>query len=310
MSDLNPRQDEAIRHLDGPLLVLAGAGSGKTRVITQKIAWLIRKAEMAPRHIAAVTFTNKAAREMKERVGGLLGRGEGRGLHISTFHTLGLEILRREAKRLGYKPGFSILDAQDSAGLLKELAKQEIDDIAPVQWRISGWKNELRTPEHCQSHAADDKELRAALLYENYRRALKAYNAVDFDDLILLPVQLFRDDPEALEHWRNKLRYLLVDEYQDTNLAQYELVKQLVGVREAFTVVGDDDQSIYAWRGANFQNILKFPDRHPGAKVYKIETNYRSVPEILNVANAAIAANVRQFTKQLTPARKSAGTCR
>jgi ATP-dependent DNA helicase Rep len=299
MSDLNPRQEEAIRHLDGPLLVLAGAGSGKTRVITQKIAWLIRKAEVPARHIAAVTFTNKAAREMRERVGGLLGRGEGRGLHISTFHTLGLEILRREAKRLGYKPGFSILDAQDSAGLLKELAKQEIDDIAPVQWQISGWKNELRTPEHCQSHAADDKELRAALLYEHYRRALKAYNAVDFDDLILLPAQLFQDDPEALAHWQNRLRYLLVDEYQDTNLAQYELVKRLVGVREAFTVVGDDDQSIYAWRGARPENLARLQEDFPRLKLIKLEQNYRSTGRILKAANQLIANNPHLFEKRL-----------
>lgn len=252
MSDLNSSQQEAARHTDSPLLVLAGAGSGKTRVITRKIAYLIETVGLEPRHITAVTFTNKAAREMKERVAALLKGKKSKGLSISTFHTLGLNIIRKEHKLLGLKSGFSIFDAQDAEGLLKELLRkgQGDDEVASsYQWRISEWKNDMLSPEHALASAESDLDQRTALLYAHYQRSLRAFNAVDFDDLILLPVQLFRDSPETLELWQNRIRHLLVDEYQDTNLSQYELVRQLVGVRQALTVVGDDDQSIYAWRG-------------------------------------------------------------
>ncbi len=299
MSDLNPRQQQAVRHLDSPLLVLAGAGSGKTRVITQKIAWLIRQGGLTPRHITAVTFTNKAAREMKERVGGLLGKKDGRGLAISTFHTLGLNILRRECKAMGYKPGFSIFDAQDSEGLIRELAMEGNDEPRLLQWTLSGWKNDLLTPEQALAQAADPREQRAARLYTEYQRSLKAYNAVDFDDLILLPVQHFRANPEAREHWQNRIRYLLVDEYQDTNITQYELVKQLVGVRHALTVVGDDDQSIYAWRGARPENLARLQDDFPRLQLIKLEQNYRSTGRILRSANRLIANNPHIFEKRL-----------
>jgi ATP-dependent DNA helicase Rep len=303
MSELNPAQREAVRYIDGPLLVLAGAGSGKTRVITHKIGYLVEQCGIQPRHIAAVTFTNKAAREMKERVGRRLGSDKGRGLNISTFHTLGLNILRRELQRLGYKPGFSIFDDQDSTTLLKDLLrKQDTGDeaaVAATQWRISGWKNDLIDPTQALARAEDDLDTAQALLYAAYQRALRAYNAVDFDDLILLPVQLFRSDRQALEAWQNRIRHLLVDEYQDTNLAQYELVKLLVGVRAAFTVVGDDDQSIYAWRGARPENLARLQQDFPRLKVIKLEQNYRSSGRILKAANRLIANNPHVFEKRL-----------
>ena len=302
MSGLNPRQLEAVHYLDGPLLVLAGAGSGKTRVITRKIAHLIGKAGIEPRHITAVTFTNKAAREMRERVGGLLKEQNTRGLNISTFHSLGLNILRREQKALGFKPGFSILDDQDTDSLMKELLRRDHGDDAAVnaaRWQISDWKNAMLTPEQAMAVAEDDLTARAALLYSAYQRSLKAYNAVDFDDLILLPVLLFREQPEVLERWQNRIRYLLVDEYQDTNNCQYELVKQLVGVRQALTVVGDDDQSIYAWRGARPENLARLQDDFPRLKLIKLEQNYRSSGRILKAANQLIANNPHVFEKRL-----------
>lgn len=300
MAQLNPRQQQAVRHLDGPCLVLAGAGSGKTRVITQKIAYLIESCGIAPHHIAAVTFTNKAAREMKQRVGELLKGKDAKGLQVSTFHTLGLNIIRRELKVLGFKPNFSIFDAQDSAALIKELLKRDFGDdggvIQQSQWQISRWKSALIMPEEASAEAGDDASLVAvAALYERYQRALKAYNAVDFDDLILLPARLFQDQPEVQEKWQNKIRYLLVDEYQDTNSSQYQMIKRLTGVRGALTVVGDDDQSIYAWRGAEPENMLLLQQDYPNLSVIKLEQNYRSTGRILKAANALIKNNSHVF---------------
>jgi len=302
MSDLNPSQQEAARHIDTPLLVLAGAGSGKTRVITRKIAYLIETIGMQPRHITAVTFTNKAAREMKERVAGLLKGKNGKGLSISTFHTLGLNIIRREHKLLGLKSGFTIFDAQDAESLLKELLRKGKGDdevASSYQWRISEWKNDMLSPEQALSQAESELDQRSALLYAHYQRSLRAFNAVDFDDLILLPVRLFRESPEALEQWQNRIRHLLVDEYQDTNLSQYELVRQLVGVRQSLTVVGDDDQSIYAWRGARPENLIRLKEDFPRLKVVKLEQNYRSSGRILKAANTLIANNPHVFEKRL-----------
>ncbi len=302
MSDLNPSQQEAARHIDSPLLVLAGAGSGKTRVITRKIAYLIETIGLQPRHITAVTFTNKAAREMKERVSALLKGKKSQGLSISTFHTLGLNIIRREYKLLGLKSGFSIFDAQDAESLLKELLRKGKgdDEVAnSYQWRISEWKNDMLTPEQALAQAENDLDQRSALLYAHYQRSLRAFNAVDFDDLILLPVRLFRESPEALEQWQNRIRHLLVDEYQDTNLSQYELVRQLVGVRQSLTVVGDDDQSIYAWRGARPENLIRLKEDFPRLKVVKLEQNYRSSGRILKAANTLIANNPHVFEKKL-----------
>jgi len=302
MQDLNPKQREAVRYLDGPSLVLAGAGSGKTRVITAKIAHLIEHAQMSPRHIYAVTFTNKAAREMKARVARLLEGQAGSGLNISTFHTLGLNILRREYQAAGLRPGFSILDEQDVEQLLKELSKKNEADKKTLQearWQISQWKNELVDPDTALSRAEDDFQAFYAVLYRAYRDALRAYNALDFDDLILRPVELLRTDPELLERWQNRVRHLLVDEYQDTNGAQYELVRLLVGVCAQFTVVGDDDQSIYAWRGARPENLARLKDDFPQLRLIKLEQNYRSTGRILRCANELIANNPHVFEKRL-----------
>ena len=299
---LNAPQQEAVRHIDTPLLVLAGAGSGKTRVITAKIAYLVRQCDFPARNIAAVTFTNKAAREMKSRVNGLLSGSQGRGLRVSTFHTLGLDILRREAATLGYKPGFSIYDAGDSQAVVKELLRQggSNDDIARlVVGNISNWKNAQLGPEQAIAAAEDPETELSARIYAQYRRHLKAYNAVDFDDLISLPVALFESDPEALARWRQRIRYLLVDEYQDTNAAQYQLVRLLVGERTGLTVVGDDDQSIYAWRGARPENLAELQQDFHDLKVVKLEQNYRSVARILTAANALISHNPHLFEKKL-----------
>ncbi|MFZ5757416.1 MAG: DNA helicase Rep [Pseudomonadota bacterium] len=302
MSDLNPRQREAVRYLDGPLLVLAGAGSGKTSVITRKIAHLIEGAGYDPAKIVAVTFTNKAAREMAERARKLVG-GDLKGLSISTFHTLGLNIIRSEQKRLGLRGGFSILDSDDSRKLIVELMQRDAggdgDMADTVQHAISNLKNDMVSAEEAIAMAKSPREMLIAQVYEGYERAKNAYNAVDFDDLILKPVQLFATHGDVLEKWQNRTRYLLVDEYQDTNLSQYRLVKQLTGVRGALTVVGDDDQSIYAWRGARPENLVQLKEDFPQLKVVALEQNYRSTQRILRAANAVIANNPHVFEKKL-----------
>ncbi len=303
MSDLNPRQKEAVRYIDGPLLVLAGAGSGKTRVITQKIVHLVKNCDLKGHHIAALTFTNKAAREMQSRLADQLEAKFRRGMRISTFHNLGLHILKREHAHVGLKPGFSIYDAQDAQQLIKALMRRAFDgddQASEMQWQISSWKNDRISPEQAQLEAnGDPKRVAASVLYEAYNRTLRAYNAVDFDDLIGLPVELFEARPEVLEYWQNRIRYLLVDEYQDTNATQYRLVQQLVGVRGAFTVVGDDDQSIYAWRGAQPENLALLAEDFPTLKVIKLEQNYRSAGRILKAANALIGNNPHVFEKRL-----------
>ncbi|MED5501038.1 MAG: DNA helicase Rep [Pseudomonadota bacterium] len=303
LAKLNPRQQEAVRFIDGPCLVLAGAGSGKTSVITTKIAYLVQECGMSARKIAAVTFTNKAAREMKERVGQMLKGREGHGLTVSTFHNLGLNIIRRELKTLGFRPGFSLFDPEDAKALLRDLMQKEADtdaeQINAVQNRISQWKNDLVLPGPAISHAADEDEQYAARIYEAYNRHLKAYNAVDFDDLIMLPVVLLQTDPEALARWRKRIQYMLVDEYQDTNVSQYQLVKMLMNERATFTVVGDDDQSIYAWRGARPENLVTLGEDFPRLNVIKLEQNYRSTATILRAANTLIANNPHVYEKTL-----------
>ncbi|MCE8018750.1 DNA helicase Rep [Halomonas sp. MCCC 1A11036] len=303
LAKLNPRQQEAVRYIDGPCLVLAGAGSGKTSVITTKIAYLVQVCGMSARRIAAVTFTNKAAREMKERVGQMLKGKEGHGLTVSTFHTLGLNIIRGELKALGYKPGFSLFDPEDAKALLRDLmnkdAQVDAEQINAVQHQISEWKNDLVLPGQALSHAVDEDEQYAARVYEAYIRHLKAYNAVDFDDLILLPVVLLQRDSEVLARWRRKIHYMLVDEYQDTNVSQYLLVKLLMEERKTFTVVGDDDQSIYAWRGARPENLVTLGEDFPRLNVIKLEQNYRSTGTILRAANTLIANNPHVYEKTL-----------
>ena len=301
LDDLNPAQRAAVSHLDGPLLVLAGAGSGKTRVITRKIAYLIDAANHEPRHIVAVTFTNRAAREMKARVAALLAGRDTTGLTISTFHSLGLEILRRERAHAGLRAGFSLLDEQDSEGLLREIVRDAGDSgvVADARWAISRWKNDLVGPAAALSKAADAREAGHARLYDAYEHALRAYNAVDFDDLIARPVMLLGEHSELRERWQNRTRHLLVDECQDANGAQYALVRLLVGPRGMLTAVGDDDQSIYAWRGARPENLARLQRDLPGLRVIKLEQNYRSTGRILAAANALIANNAHLFDKKL-----------
>lgn len=301
-SKLNPQQQAAVKIIDRPLLVLAGAGSGKTRVITEKIAYLVQQGIPA-RHIAAVTFTNKAAREMKSRVGRLLDDKQGRGLRVSTFHSLGLDILRAEHKALDYKASITLFDEQDRLTLLRNLISHglkecDIDQVEQYNWQIGQWKNAFITPEQAVSRA-DATTYPAAMLYAAFNRSLKAYNAVDFDDLILLPVLLFQQHASVLEKWQNKIRYLLVDEYQDTNITQYQLVRLLAGNLGRFTVVGDDDQSIYAWRGAQPENLSQLQKDYNRLQVIKLEQNYRSSGRILKVANQLIANNPHTFEKKL-----------
>lgn len=305
MQDLNPQQREAARHIDGPLLVLAGAGSGKTRVITRKIAYLIEQCDIPARNIAAVTFTNKAAREMKSRVSELMAsrNSSARGLMVSTFHNLGLNILRKEYKSLGYRSGFSIFDAQDSLAVLRDLMGRDFaadsEHAEQCQWQISEWKNQLIMPEQAARIAEDGQQASQAKVYQRYVEALLAYNAVDFDDLILKPVLLFREHSDVLKKWQARIHYLLVDEYQDTNGCQYELVKQIVGIREALTVVGDDDQSVYSWRGARPENLVQLQQDFPRLTLIKLEQNYRSMGRILRVANKLIENNPHIFEKKL-----------
>ena len=302
MAQLNTQQHAAVIEVEKPLLVLAGAGSGKTRVITEKIAHLIRQG-LPARHIAAVTFTNKAAREMKGRVGKLVDDKNLRGLTVSTFHALGLDIIRREHAALGFKPAISIFDEHDRLVLIKELIKHgrpewDLDHAERLSAQISRWKNLFLLPE--QAAAAGTEFIPGALdIYALYLRQMQSYNAVDFDDLILQPVLLFQNQPDILEKWRNKLRYLLVDEYQDTNLTQYQMVKLLAGRLGRFTVVGDDDQSIYSWRGAQPENLAQLQRDFPRLEVIKLEQNYRSTRRILGVANALIANNPHVFEKRL-----------
>ena len=303
MSRLNPRQQEAMEAISGAVLVLAGAGSGKTSVITRKIAYLIDECGLKGHQILALTFTNKAAREMKERVGQLVQGKAGRGLTVSTFHNLGLNIIRKEYAALGYRPGFSIFDSHDVLALLKDLTHKDFeaaeDSCEPIQHMISNWKNDLVTPSQALAGADGPEQVLAARVYEGYQKTLKLYNGVDFDDLILQPVRLFTEHPEILEKWQNRVRYVLVDEYQDTNSSQYLLVRQLVGFRSNFTVVGDDDQSIYAWRGARPENLAILQTDYPSLKVVKLEQNYRSTGRILKVANELIAHNPHDFDKAL-----------
>lgn len=302
MHSLNERQLQAVLHTETPTLVLAGAGSGKTRVITEKIAHLIRKHQIPAYHIYALTFTNKSAKEMKERVTKLLKNDNCQGINVSTFHNLGLNIIRQEYKTLDYKPNFTIMDASDTRQIMKDLLKKKnLDEevLDNAQWDISNWKNAMLTPEQALEQAEDTLEQARAVMFDLYQKQLKAYNAIDFDDLIALPVKLFKENPEILQKWQNKVRYLLVDEYQDTNASQYEMVKQLVGIQARFTVVGDDDQSIYAWRGAQPENLNLLKEDFPHLKIIKLEQNYRSSNRILQTANQLISNNPHVFEKKL-----------
>lgn len=300
---LNPQQQQAVEYVSGPCLVLAGAGSGKTRVIINKIAHLIGKCGYLPKQIAAVTFTNKAAREMKERVAQSIGKESPKGLIVSTFHTLGFDIIKREYKHLGFKANMTLFDEHDQIALLKELTADLLQEdkelLRTLINRISNWKNDLCSPQQAMALARDKQEQTFAHCYDRYNKQLRAYNALDFDDLIMLPTLLFKQNAEVRSKWQEKIRYLLVDEYQDTNTSQYELIKLLVGDRARFTVVGDDDQSIYSWRGARPQNMVRLRDDFPALRVIKLEQNYRSSQRILHCANILIDNNDHVFDKKL-----------
>ncbi|MBV8665194.1 MAG: UvrD-helicase domain-containing protein [Burkholderiaceae bacterium] len=301
---LNAPQREAVNYMDGPCLVLAGAGSGKTRVITQKIANLIELHGYEARHIAALTFTNKAALEMQERVAKLLHEPkQAKQITVSTFHSLGVKILRQEAAELGLKDRFSIMDSDDCFALVQDLAvTTDKQQVRRIQTAISLWKNGLVDPDAAVKVAQTEDEAQAARIYRNYVATLSAYQAVDFDDLIRLPVELFRSNEAVRDRWQRRLRYLLVDEYQDTNTCQYELVKLFVtglGKKPMFTAVGDDDQAIYAWRGATIENLKQLQVDFPDLRVIKLEQNYRSTTRILQAANAVIGNNPKLFEKSL-----------
>ncbi len=299
-TDLNAMQRQAVLYMDGPCLVLAGAGSGKTRVITQKIAYLLRECGYTGRQVVALTFTNKAAREMNERIRALVDPKLLRGLTVSTFHSLGLRILREEAQHVNLKPRFSILDSNDALAIIQELlVTTDKGRLKSVQQEISLWKNALMGPDDAERAANSPSQIEAARIYRDYAATLIAYQSVDFDDLIRLPAQLMESNQEVRERWQHRMQYLLVDEYQDTNLCQYRLVRSLTGQRSMFTVVGDDDQAIYAWRGATVENLAQLPSDYPNLKVVKLEQNYRSVQRILHAANNVIGNNPVVFGKKL-----------
>ncbi|HDR1868272.1 TPA: DNA helicase Rep [Pasteurella multocida] len=300
---LNKQQQQAVEYVTGPCLVLAGAGSGKTRVIINKIAYLVAKCGYVPRQIAAVTFTNKAAREMKERVAHSIGKEASRGLIVSTFHTLGFDMIKREYKQLGFKANMTLFDEHDQYALLKELTAdllcEDKDLLRELISVISRWKNDLVLPPQAKQLARDHKQQMFAECYDRYNQQIRAYNALDFDDLIMFPTLLLQQNDAVRTKWQQKIRYLLVDEYQDTNTSQYELIKLLVGERACFTVVGDDDQSIYSWRGAQPQNMMRLKTDFPHLNVVKLEQNYRSTQRILHCANILIDNNDHVFAKKL-----------
>ncbi len=300
---LNKQQQQAVEYVTGPCLVLAGAGSGKTRVIINKIAYLVAKCGYVPRQIAAVTFTNKAAREMKERVAHSIGKEASRGLIVSTFHTLGFDMIKREYKQLGFKANMTLFDEHDQYALLKELTAdllcEDKDLLRELISVISRWKNDLVLPPQAKQLTRDHKQQMFAECYDRYNQQIRAYNALDFDDLIMLPTLLLQQNDAVRTKWQQKIRYLLVDEYQDTNTSQYELIKLLVGERACFTVVGDDDQSIYSWRGAQPQNMMRLKTDFPHLNVVKLEQNYRSTQRILHCANILIDNNDHVFAKKL-----------
>ncbi|ATX78392.1 DNA helicase Rep [Reinekea forsetii] len=302
-TQLNPSQQESVQYISGPLLVLAGAGSGKTSVITQKIAYLIQECGYKAHNIAAVTFTNKAAREMKARVSKLVKGKQAHGLIVSTFHNLGLNILRKESLHLGLKSNFTLFDDHDSKALIKDIilrtAPNAADELDYFRNLISLWKNDLKDPEQLVGKMEDGNHELAVAIYAEYNRMLSAYNAVDFDDLIRLPATLFLNNAEVLGKWQRRIRYLLVDEYQDTNISQYLLVKLLVGENQRFTVVGDDDQSVYSWRGARPENLVQLQEDFPHLRLVKLEQNYRSTGLILKAANTVIDNNPHVFKKTL-----------
>jgi len=304
LESLNPQQRQAVEHERGPLLLLAGAGSGKTRVITCRIVWLLQHAGVAATQILAVTFTNKAAREMRERVEQMVGRKGCKGMVISTFHSLCVQILKQHIEKLGYKKNFSIYAASDQQRLVRDLLREQVSDAGSkdadqVLWQISAAKNRLVNAANFQPDLKKPDTYLTAEIYPRYQKALKAFNAVDFDDLLLLTVRLFEEFPQVLHFYQQQFQYQMVDEYQDTNPVQYRLLRQLSGGHGNLCVVGDDDQSIYGFRGADVATILNFEQDFPGTQVIKLEQNYRSSGHILAAANAVITHNKKRRAKAL-----------
>jgi len=304
IATLNPQQRAAVSHLDGPLLLLAGAGSGKTRVITCRIVHLLDKCGVPAEQILALTFTNKAAREMRERVEAMVGRKAAEGMVIATFHALCVRLLKAHIDRLGFKRNFSIYGAADQQRLIRDLLREEAPDSSAadaerVLWRISAAKNSRQNAADFWADSRDPLSSLVALVYPRYQQALKAFNAVDFDDLLVLAVQLLEEHVDLREKYQQQFRYQMVDEYQDTNPVQYQLLKLLAGAHHNLCVVGDDDQSIYGWRGADIGNILEFEQDYPGTRLIKLEQNYRSSGNILAAANAVIKANRKRREKNL-----------
>jgi len=303
MKKLNPPQHQAVHHTEGALLLLAGAGSGKTQVITTRIVYLLKDKRIPAENILAVTFTNKAAKEMRERVSAMAG-SMAEGIIISTFHSLGMRILRRDIRALGFKPNFSIYSTSDQAGVLRQAMRDR--DIDPKQcdpdailWRISAAKNRLVGPKEFTPASSDRIELATASVYPRYQELLKGFNAIDFDDIIMFSVRLLQTTPAILKYWQERFRYIMVDEYQDTNASQYLLISLLAAMHRNICVVGDDDQSIYGWRGAEIQNILNFEHDYANCRVIKLEQNYRSTSSILEAANSVIRNNPVRTDKAL-----------
>lgn len=304
VSRLNPQQRKAVETTEGPLLIMAGAGSGKTRVLTHRIAYLIATRKAPPWAILAITFTNKAAREMQDRVSRLVGGAEGRDIWVSTFHSMCVRILRRDIERIGFNSNFSILDSTDQLSVIRNIMKElNIDtkkfEPKAVQSMISTAKNELVTPQQYEQKVGDYFEGIVAKVYPMYQRRLRSNNSLDFDDLIMKTIELFKDNPEVLDFYQKKFQYIHVDEYQDTNRAQYMLCRMLADKHHRICVVGDSDQSIYRWRGADISNILNFEKDYPEAKTILLEQNYRSTSTILDAANAVIGQNTGRKPKRL-----------
>ncbi len=301
--NLNEQQLKAVKTTEGPLLVLAGAGSGKTRVLTTRIAYLIEEMGISPFNILAITFTNKAAKEMRERVSAMLGPMAYQ-IQISTFHSFGLTIVKENYERLGYKKEFTILDSEDSLAIIKKILKDsgldpKMYNPKNIRNRISSAKNERMTPDQLSCFSACDFDEKVVTVYESYQKKLKTNNSLDFDDLLLKPIELFEEYPEVLEEYQERFQYILIDEYQDTNEVQYQLTKMLSGKRKNICAVGDESQSIYAFRGSNYRNILNFEKDYPNSTIILLEQNYRSTKTILNAANDIIRHNKERKDKNL-----------
>ena len=303
LNKLNDKQKEAVLYTDGPLLILAGAGSGKTRVLTYKVAYLIEEKKVKPSNILAITFTNKAANEMKARIIGLIG-DIAQAIQISTFHSFGVRIIRENSTLLGYQPNFTIFDADDSLSIIKKILSElnldpEYYNPHHIKNRISGAKNELLGPEEYEQYANTEFEKTVVKIYKKYNDKLFKSNSVDFDDLLLLPIKLFKEHPQVLAHYQEKYKYVLIDEYQDTNHAQYILTKMISAKYKNICVVGDADQTIFGFRGSNYRNILNFESDYQNAKVILLEENYRSTKTILEAANNVIRNNKMRKEKNL-----------